>query len=567
MVSANQTRIASVLGGPRRLRVPLYQRKYAWRREDWKALWNDVAHLAHDRLGSPNEKHFVGSVVLAPPPGRADTSRLIIDGQQRLVTTSLLLCAIRDGQQNLPAAVRKRIDRCLLVTSDVHLPPSRRLKLLPTQSDQNAFSRVVNKQELEEKHQITFAYQFFAKRLQALHQGEDENVDGVTSADLARAALGGLECVSVVADDADNVHRIFESLNNRGQPLTQADLIRNYVFMRLNSSDFHAFTWQPLEDKFLPDELTQLFWLDLVRSRPSITQRETYVQQQKKLDKLTVGQLKEAIRGVARRGALWERILHPEKEPSKPVRRRLERLAAWKTTTAWPALMYLLEERQNEKATSVEIAKAMLYLESYFVRRVVVGRATDNMNRVLLAVPQALKGRKEPVDVALRRYLSGDQKHWATDDELREVVATKAFYNHGKAFQKTLILSWIEIGLAGDEYVLDGDFTVEHVMPQKPTPAWRAEVERGAAPGENVDHLHAGLVHTLGNLTLAHSGRNSGMSNKSFAEKKALLAKWGSGLKITQEITRKRHWGPADIRRRSDAMVDRIIKTWPGPLS
>ena len=145
-------------------------------------------------------------------------------------------------------------------------------------------------------------------------------------------------------------------------------------------------------------------------------------------------------------------------------------------------------------------------------------------------------------------------------------MGTKAFYNHGKAFQKTLILTWLELELAGGEYVLADDFTVEHVMPQTPTPAWRAEVKSGSAPGENADLLYSGLVNTLGNLTLARSGRNSQMGNKSFADKKAILAKHGSGLQMTKEITKKHNWRPDDIRKRSAVMVERIIKTWPGPL-
>jgi hypothetical protein len=486
MVSANQTRVAAVLAGKYQLRVPLYQRRYAWKRDAWTALWDDVLHLALDRKRDSGERHFLGSVVLAPTPNGAPDARLVIDGQQRLLTTSLLLCALRDGDSRLPAALRARIDRCLLVASETG-GPLKRLKLLPTQFDQNAFSRVVHRQELEPGHEASKAYDFFLKRLAWMQQGEDENVEGVTAAEAARAVLDGLECVSVVADNSDNVHRIFESLNNRGQPLTQADLIRNYVFMRLssNAEDFHEYTWKPLEERFSADELTQLFWLDLVRDRPTITQRQTYVEQQKKLHKVTNAGLKRAIEDIVQAGALWDRILRPEREPSKLVRNRLERLKEWKTTTVWPVLMFLLEEREHGHVKSAEVARAMQYLESYFVRRVVIGRATDNMNRVLLNAPQSMMESDEPVDVALRRYLSGGGKHWATDDELRREVGTKAFYNHGKAFQKTLILTWLELELAGGEYVLADDFTVEHVMPQTPTAAWRAEVKSGAAPGEN----------------------------------------------------------------------------------
>lgn len=567
MVSAKQTRFAAVLSGKYQLRVPLYQRRYAWKRDEWTALWDDVLHLALDQKTDPGARHFLGSVVLAPTPNGAAHARLVIDGQQRLLTTSLLLCALRDSEPRLPAALRTRVERCLLVPGG-RGGPLKRLKLLPTQFDQNAFSRVVHRQELEPGREASKAYQFFLKRLVSMQQGQDENVEGVTTAEVVRALLDGLECVSVVADASDNVHRIFESLNNRGQPLTQADLIRNYVFMRLssNAEDFHEYTWKPLEERFSADELTQLFWLDLVRDRPTITQRQTYVEQQKKLHKVSTAGLKKEIDKVVQAGALWDRILRPEGEPSKPVRNRLERLKEWKTTTVWPVLMFLLEERDRGAATSAEVARGMRYLESYFVRRVVIGRATDNMNRVLLAAPQSMRESDDPVDLALRRYLSGENKHWATDDELRREVGTKAFYNHGKAFQKTLILSWLELELAGGEYVLADDFTVEHVMPQTPTAAWRAEVKSGAAPGENVDLLYSGLVNTLGNLTLARSGRNSQMGNKSFADKKAVLAKHGSGLQMTKEITKKHHWRPDDIRKRSAVMVERIIKTWPGPL-
>ena len=567
MVSAKQTRFTAVLSGKYQLRVPLYQRRYAWKRDAWTALWDDVLHLALDQETDPGARHFLGSVVLAPTPNGAAHARLVIDGQQRLLTTSLLLCALRDSEPRLPAALRTRVERCLLVPGG-RGGPLKRLKLLPTQFDQNAFSRVVHRQELEPGHEASKAYQFFQKRLVSMQQGQDENVEGVTTAEVVRAVLDGLECVSVVADASDNVHRIFESLNNRGQPLTQADLIRNYVFMRLssNAEDFHEYTWKPLEERFSADELTQLFWLDLVRDRPTITQRQTYVEQQKKLHKVSTAGLKKAIDEVVQAGTLWDRILRPEGEPSKPVRNRLERLKEWKTTTVWPVLMFLLEQRDRGAATSAEVARAMRYLESYFVRRVVIGRATDNMNRVLLAAPQSMRESDDPVDLALRRYLSGENKHWATDEELRREVGTKAFYNHGKAFQKTLILSWLELELAGGEYVLADDFTVEHVMPQTPTAAWRAEVKSGAAPGENVDLLYSGLVNTLGNLTLARSGRNSQMGNKSFADKKAVLAKHGSGLQMAKEITKKHHWRPDDIRKRSAVMVERIIKTWPGPL-
>ena len=388
-------------------------------------------------------------------------------------------------------------------------------------------------------------------------------------AEFAEAVLHGLECVLVTAQSTDNVHRIFESLNNRGTPLTQADLIRNYVFMRLdkNSEDFYEFTWKLLEARFSSIELTNLFWLDLVRERPTVTQRQTYVEQQKRLEHLKPAQLKKGVERIADQGKLWDLILHPEHEKSsKKVRLRLQRLKDWDTTTAWPILMYLLQRWKDGTADVYETARAMQYLESYFVRRVVMGRATMNMNRVLLGAPPVLsRAAGAPVDLALRRYLSDTGKHWASDAKLRAEVADKPFYHHGKGHQKTLILKWIEESLGDMEVELADDLTIEHVMPQTLTDEWKAQLGRGARPGTNLDDLHGQLVHTLGNLTLTR--RNQSMSNKSFEEKKQVLAKYGSGLQMTKEITGKHFWASSDIRARSMRMVERIIKNWPGPIS
>lgn len=571
MVSARQGLISRVLGGPNQLRVPLYQRHYAWGLREWDDLWNDVARLAFDRNKNRAETHFLGSVVLTQTPTTsAGSGLLVVDGQQRLITFSILLCALRDSGIALPTGLQNKIRRCLaLPDNGQSLGPLNRLRLVPTQSDQQSYLCLVNNASPDASHLMTKAYSHFLRRIRDLGHDEDEAVTGMTAINITEAALGGLECVHITARATDNVHRIFESLNNRGTPLTQADLIRNYVFMRLDnkSEDFYEFTWKSLEARFNAEELTKLFWLDLVRDHPTITQRQTYVEQQKVLERRkTTAQLKNAIEDIAGRGHLLELILRPEAEQSLKVRRRLQRLKDWQTTTADPILMYLLECRENGRADSHTIARAMMYLESYFVRRVVMGRATMNMNRVLLAAPRALDRRSAtPPDEELRRYLSDAGKHWATDAELRTEVVSKPFYNHGKAHQKMLILKWIEESLSDNEFELAHDLTIEHVMPQTLPPEWQKELRKGVGPGEDIYQVHDQLVHTLGNLTLTR--RNQEMSNKPFAEKKQLLRKYGSGLQMTKDITRKHLWNPADIRARGSEMVERIIKSWPGPLS
>ena len=368
------------------------------------------------------------------------------------------------------------------------------------------------------------------------------------------------------ANPDDNAHRIFQSLNNTGMPLTQADLIRNYVFMRLDDrqDDFYEFTWKQLEGRFSPEEFTQLFWLDLILDGYNVTQRQTYVHQQRAMEAMSRREIIDKITSLNSRADVWNVVLHPENETSARIRRRLQRIKEWGTTTAAPTLMYLLERRRSGTATVAQVARAMLYLESYFVRRVVVGRATMNMNRVLMDAPMRLREDDRPVDVALRAHLSGAGKHWAPDQELLALATSKPFYNHGRAHQKRLVLRWIEEAMHSHEDILDPDLTVEHVMPQTLTPEWRAEIRREMASGQSVVKLHDALVHTIGNLTL--TGRNSSLSNNSFTDKKRMLRKYGTGIQMTHEVTSKRHWGPDEIRTRSHRMVKMIVANWPGPV-
>ncbi len=576
MVLAKQMRVTDVLAGVTQLQIPLFQREYEWGRLQWNALFDDIARLGLDRQNTPSETHFLGPLVTAQAAtGKSGKVTFIVDGQQRLLTFTLLLCALRDSGFPLGPHSMVRINSCLHRT--VKDPSAvARLRLLPTDKDRHAFLMIVDGEESIDDHRITKAYQHFRTRITTLGAGEDDQVQGVSVAQFTRAALAGLECVRISAQPGDNVNRIYETLNNRGMKLSQGDLIRNYVFMRLGSDGqgFYEKTWVKLADGFKGEDLTHLFWLDLVRQKPTITQRQTYTEQYKRLEATATNDaLKNAIKGIAKRGDLYKLIKNPEHESHDKVRRHLTRLHDWGSTTVHPILMYLLELRENGRATSAEIAKAMLFIESYYVRRMVMGQATMNMNRVLLAagedLDKQLRKVKDPltVDVAFRRYLSGEGKKWGTDDELRWEVATSRFYRHGRAGQKALALRWIEEGLGGFHSIPSDALTVEHVMPQtiKGT-SWLKEIKAGLYAGEKPMFVYQQLVHTLGNLTLATPEANAGMSNKSFSDKKQWLHKNGSGLKITAEITAKHAWLPDHIRARSETMAERIIKFWPGPI-
>lgn len=202
----------------------------------------------------------------------------------------------------------------------------------------------------------------------------------------------------------------------------------------------------------------------------------------------------------------------------------------------------------------------MLIVESYLVRRVIVGKATAGLNRILLrAVPEIAS--KQPADVALRKYLSIGRKFFATDSQVRTGVRTTAFYYSGRSLQRKLVLSWIEDTYSSKEPVDPRECTIEHVMPQTMTASWRSMLREGLGPEENLNEVYESLLHTVGNLTL--TGHNASLGNKPFGAKRSAFAK--SGFQMNMEIAEADEWNRDAILSRADRLADHIIEYWPGP--
>ena len=563
MVKAVETSLRELLEGAKQYQVPLYQRTYSWRTVQLARLWEDLTQLADDRETHGSQiTHFLGSLVLAPTPdvGPACVSRyLVVDGQQRLTTTTLLLAAIRDHRAETESAEhRDRLNEQYLVNK--WKSGEDRLKLLPTQADRLSYVACIESSHLAgASDQIGEAYRYFRGRL-ADHDDPDDAHDIERLED---AVLSGLTLVSVTTTRDDNAHRIFESLNNTGLKLTQGDLLRNYLFMRLpvRGPVVYQTQWLPLQDRLSNDELELLFWLDAVQRDESVTQRDTYHAQVNRMDLLN-GEvaIEDEVRRFNSLSALLGLILDPEGERDLEVREHLERLRAWGTTTAYPLLLHLLDRRARGTATSQQIAQAMRYLESYLVRRLIIGRATAGLNRVLLrAVPEIVG--KEPVDEALRAYLSTGRKFFATDAQVRAGVESTAFYFAGRSNQRKQVLAWLESTFGSKERVDPAECSIEHVLPQTLTPAWRDTLKSGLDESESVTDAYDALVHTLGNLTL--TGYNSELGNKPFATKRAEYLK--SGFHMNHAIADNDRWSRPEIHARAADLAERVIGEWLGP--
>lgn len=564
MVAARETTLRELLEGSKQYQVPLYQRTYSWSKVQLERLWEDIRTLADDRVEYASTTHFIGSLVLASSPTNGPTGvseYLVVDGQQRLTTLSLLLCAIRDHRAvHEDPEHRERLNQQYLVNK--WKPEQHRLKLVPTQADRESYLACLDSTpHAGGADPIGAAYRYFSAELAAA----DDPDDPLDIERIEHAVIAGLALVSVTAQPGDNVHRIFESLNNTGLKLTQADLLRNYLFMRLPTRGpaVYESVWLPLQKQLAAPELELLFWLDLVQRDARVKQTEVYSGQQARLNGMkTEEEIEAEVRRFSRLGALLRRILHPGEEPEPGVRRRLERLKAWGTTTVYPLLLHLLDRREQHAATSEQISSAMLYVESFYVRRLLIGRATANINRILLSLVTEMS-KEMPVDEAVRAYLSVGRKYYATDNNVREAARSIPYYLNGRSHQRKLLLQWLEEAHDNKEPVAPESLTIEHVMPQTPTPDWQQSLTSDLGPDENVNEAYEALVHTLGNLTL--TGYNSELGNEPFAVKRARLAK--SGIALSRDIAARDRWGRPEIHARADSLAERIISIWPGPLA
>lgn len=558
MVAAQETTLQRILEGEKQYLVPLYQRPYQWGKGQWSVLWQDIVQLAADIKEDPSSNHFIGSLVLAPYSGNVAgglTRHLVVDGQQRLTTLTIILIAIHDHVLNHDPSARRGAERIKnTFLTNQYLEDPYRIKLIPTQADRDAYSAIIEGiPGADNEASVGSAYRYFRA---ALLETELE------ASDIEKAVTSGLSLVSISTAESDNVHRIFESLNNTGLKLSQGDLLRNHIFMRLPEQGDHVYRtlWKPLQDLLTREELDTLFWLDLVQRNPAVKIGDTYQEQKKRFEAFTTEQeIAADVERLLVLGRLYRLVTHPEEETASTVRKRLQRLDAWGAATAAPLLLHLLSWRADGHFNDESLADSLLVIESLLVRRFVVGHTTKNLNRLFAQAAQEVRSGAEGV-VALRDYFSLGQGHFATDGDVREAANNVPFYVVGRASQRKLVLTWIEELFDSREPVDPAKLSIEHVLPQTLSTSWRHSL--AAAVGEDhVDEVHQDIVHTLGNLTL--TGYNSPMGNRSFEEKKREFDR--SGLRMNQAIASAAEWGPEQIRQRGRQLTEMLVSAWPGP--
>ena len=539
-MNAKETKIQPFIEGTKQFVVPLFQRPYSWEKKHWEDLWGDLIELYEEEQP---RNHFMGSVVTMPAVSVPEgvTKYVLIDGQQRITTTLILLALIRDVAKTLPGTLSVQIENLLLLNP--YQEGNEQYKLLPTQIDRNSFTSIVKGENVTEETQITKAYRYFDKQLRS--------VAGLNLEKLRSIIVRNLVIVSIVLDTDDNPHLIFESLNAKGRALTQADLIRNYFFMRMHPAQQEAMYvkhWAPLQSR-LTESLTECIRHYLMKDGSVVKQGEVFFTLKARADKKLQQEVLDYLVELVEFAGYYERFVNPEREPNHALRQRLERLNRIEITTAYPFLLNVYRDFDKSIITSEEAVEILDVLENFMIRRFVCGVPTNTLNKMFPLLYSQAKQHHRLVEGVCAILAT---KNYPKDVEFRESFALVKLYGGDRGAKGRLILDRLEDSFGHKELVRPDNITIEHIMPQTLTDWWKAHL------GDDWEVTHDLLLNEIGNLTL--TGYNPQLSNADYHKKCGILK--SSHLELNKYFDNTCEWSEAAIRQRGENLAARALTIW-----
>jgi alkylated DNA nucleotide flippase Atl1 len=563
-VQVQNATLQALVQGEKQFRVPIWQRQYAWGLPQHTQLWSDLVeqydYMRAGETGAPAAGHFLGSFVLSPVDPRAAGVQtfLVIDGQQRLTTLMLILCALRDSLTDTAQAA-DRLNKLYLINEYQDGPGHYRLQ--PTEGDRAALhARVDRAPDSGARDLLSDAYRFYMERLS--EPREDGGLIDVTA--FERVISARMAIVEITTQAGDNAHRIFQSLNGTGVDLNQADLLRNYIFMLLPTRAERVYeeVWRPMEARVGVGNLAGLARVDLQRRGMEVTLQDVYGAHRRRLDPISndESEVEAQVRDLAVRAAHYRCLIDPASEPDADLSAGLGRLARWGAQTSHPVLMVAYDLRERRDIDTAELCRVVALIESYVVRRQIGRVPTNSLSRLFVQLTERLPNGPGFAD-ALHRELSRERLYWPDDDWIRKAVRTQPFFHIGRPHQRKMILERLETSFEHPEKI-DFDesiLQVEHIMPQKLSSEWREQLRE---LGQDPDAVHSQLLHTLGNLTL--TAFNGTLSNNPFERKKEIYGE--SHLELNRALLESETWGEQDILARAESLTGQITGIWIAPL-
>lgn len=555
------------------LLIPLWQRHYSWEGTQWSELWTDLERTADTAKAT----HFLGSVVLKALPWSGLPSEAhrywVVDGQQRIATLTILVCAIRDriallkDDDERRAEIRNEYSSQLLVNSN--LKSSFHARLVLQEKDQSFLIPIVSGEwNGHADSPIERCYDFFKSKLASM---DAPGLEKMLSLILTR-----LTAVWVTLEEGDNAHRVFQTLNAGGKKLRQADLVRNYFFLLLGESSDHFYTshWRRMESDLSDRELEDYLVAWSISQGHSGSRESLFSYFHK--DLLSHESHPDQVADYGKRLTATSKLFRWIRRPSDsllpaPVKLTMVDLANWSTIPAEGLILWALRQHADGALNPEELRTALEMVLSFVARRQLAGYEPNLHKSIFVAATRQLRSidhaaGQDVVDHLHFLLSSGnDLRAWPTDEAIRAVARSAQLYSSARSGWCLSLLERINRGMFeshkhAPDPVDRSKFSVEHIMPQTLTDEWVDDLERWGV--DSPLQLHQTHLHTLGNLTI--SPINSELGNAPFAAKKAKLD--DDWLRINQEIVSAATWTEHRINERSTMLAAIACKAYTPPL-
>ena len=537
-------------GSDRIFIIPVYQRNYDWEIKHCKQLLKDLKSIYEQGI----KNYFLGSIV------SIDVGRdkiLIIDGQQRLTTLSLLLLAIYklldSGEIKAKLKKEKIIEDYLI--NKYSEDETKKIKLKPIKNDAKNFKSLFDDDNQEnDGSNILNNYLFFKEELRKL------DLDKIFE------AVNQLVIVDIeLKKGEDNPQLIFESLNSTGLPLSEADKIRNFILMNVDDEtkqeEYYDKYWIKIEKNacFQTSDFIRDFLIYRTRKMPN--KNKVYFDFKDFYRKDIKNDKEKLLQDLLRFSKYYNYILEPENFENKNISLLLRELKDFKITVFNPVLLELFEDFLKEKILSESDLKAILKLSiAYIVRRAVCKVQTNQLNKVFLNLLGEVKKQedyssKNYLDILEYRYSTKkSSSRFPDDEELKEKLLEENISSKIKSY----FLEKLENHNNKEKVRIDDGIQIEHIMPKNLNRDWKKEL------GENWKEIHNKYLNNLGNLTL--TGHNQSMGNSSFTRKKN-RGYFDSRLFLNQSLKSLDTFGEAEIKNRAKELIKRAKKVWSYPQS
>ena len=554
-MDARKGNIFEILNGNKQFLIPVYQRFYSWDIDQCKRLWNDIVEM--QRKGKAG--HFVGSIVniaeQAMPTGVQ--KYMIIDGQQRMTTLTLLLLALRDYAKNNPSDTTinaRRIDNMLL--KNEYESGEERYKLLLTETDREILISLVEEKPITEgtRSRLIDNYNFFANKLAVK---EIQPIEVYES-------IGKLQIVNITLErDVDDAQAIFESLNSTGKELSESDLIRNYVLMGLEPTEqtyVYEHFWRPMEQLFVYETqgtVMDAFFRHYLTMKLARIPKQGRVYEEFKLYHLNCefGTIRELCQDLLDYAKYYTNIVF-KRNSDLDLKKLYEDIIDLRMEVSYPFLLKIHHDCTDGIITSDELKEILKLCISYVLRRAICEIPTNSMNKTFATLKNYIKPDDYLNSVKAFFVMQDTYKEFPDNDKFEGAFVSRDIYNMRA---RNYILSRLE-NFENKAPIIIENYTIEHIMPQNKNLSleWQADL------GADWQEVQKKYLHTIGNLTL--TAYNSEMSDRPFREKMNMPGGFKeSALRLNKYIVLLNEWNEKHIQERANMLAKQAESIWPYP--